>query len=839
MRRSLPTAHRPLTTLFRLLFALAFLAAALPVAAGGPAGPNAGGGAPSPSAPAAYPGPATPTAAPPAAVTPAATSATRGAAVPTGTAGFAGAASPTGAAGLTAAATLSGTAAIAGTATLTGTAAAPTAPPAVTVTLAPPTPTAGYPPIEKTSGVPRFEAGSCEFDLPAGAVDGRDVKCGTLVVYEEHADPSSPTIQLAVAIIPSQAARPAPDPIVFNQGGPGFGSIDTYLPLLLKSPFRARRDLVLFDQRGTGHSNPALTCPEVIDASIATLDQALTAAQADAEFSTASLLCRDRLAHAGVNLSAYNTQESAADIEDLRVALGYQQLNLYGVSYGSLLVLDTVRFFPLSVRSAIVDGVVPPQGNMTTGAPYSEDRAFTELFKACTADATCNTAYPNLEDTFFNLVDKLNQTPAKIHVVDQQTRIIYPAVLNGDGLLAAVFQAMYESDLVPALPEIIRRANAGNFDALEPIVALINLNRDWDIGMYWSVICAENADFEPNFITYPGVRPQLAKDQNVNNQATKALCQAWKVRDLAPVLNTPVTSTVPTLVLNGRFDPITPPANGILVARTLANSTVITVPTTAHGAFPAGGACISQIMGTFVDNPLLKVDTRCIDTIAPLTFATSGNLINFSVVSTADAAAARKPSLVLGALGLLLSMLVLLSGLIVFPLAWVLKGGAKPPEGMPGMDPAMIQGADPAALAGGAQAMAASFKPPQADAGMLLSLAPWLALLSGLLPIAFGAAFLYTVGPMIAANNGLLLLGIPGSLDWVFVLPLVNAFIVLLLIIATLMGLVSKDWSGRRKLYFLLLSLFGIVLVVSLGLVGLLTPLLGQVYAAVRGLAGV
>src|SRR5207249_1804874 len=100
-----------------------------------------------------------------------------------------------------------------------------------------------------------------------------------------------------------------------------------------------------------------------------------------------------------------------------------QQLNLYGVSYGSLLVLDTVRFFPQSVRSAIVDGVVPPQGNMTTGVPFSEDRAFTELFKACAADATCNTAYPNLEDTFFNLVAKLDQTPANIHVVDQRAGI--------------------------------------------------------------------------------------------------------------------------------------------------------------------------------------------------------------------------------------------------------------------------------------------------------------------------------------------------------------------------------------------------------------------------------
>jgi pimeloyl-ACP methyl ester carboxylesterase len=810
------TILHPSSFILRLFFAMLFLAAAaLPIAAGAPSAVSAQG---------------TGTAAAPAATS----------GLPTATAKASSAL--TGTATISVTAGITGTATISGTAPVTGTQAAPTAPPAVTITVAPPTPTAVYPPVIKTSGVPRFEAGPCQFDLPSGAVEGRDVKCGTLVVREEHADPDSPTIQLAVAILPSRAARATADPIVFNQGGPGFGSIDTYLPILLGSAFRDRRDLVLFDQRGTGHSNPALTCPEVIKQAIATLDQNLNAAQADAQFNAATLLCRDRLVHAGVNLSAYNTQESAADIEDLRVALGYQALNLYGVSYGSLLVLDTVRFFPQSVRSAIIDGVVPAQGNMTTGVPNSEDRAFTELFKACTADATCNTAYPHLEDTFFNLVDKLNQTPVQIQVVDPSTGQIYPAILNGDGLLAAVFQAMYESDLVPALPEIIRRANTGDFSALEPIVALINLDPDFDIGMYWSVICAENGDFDPAAITYPGVRPVLAKDQPVNNQSVKDLCAAWKVRDLSATLNTPVTSTVPTLVMNGRFDPITPPSNGILAAQSLSNSTVITVPTTAHGAFPAGGVCVSQIMGTFVDNPQQKVDTKCLDNIAPITFATSGNLINFSVIQAVNDLAARKPSLLLGALAVVLATLALLSGLIVFPISYVLKAGAKPPEGMPNADPAMLQsmqGANAAALAGGAQAAAMAFKPPQADAGMLLGLAPWLALLAGLLPIAFGVAFYLTVWPLITANNGILLLGIPGKLDWVFALPLVNAVIVLLLAVATLLGLVSKDWSGRRKLYFLFLTLAGIVLVVGLGLVGILTALFGQALAVIRGLINI
>src|SRR4029079_19330341 len=198
-----------------------------------------------------------------------------------------------------------------------------------------------------------------------------------------------------VAVLPALSADPAADPIVFNQGGPGFGSIDTYLSLLMKSPLRGRRDLVLYDQRGTGFSQPALACPEVIDYGIANLDKVVTAEESNAGYNAAALQCRDRLVQAGVNLSAYNTQESAGDLNGLRQAMGYAQLNLYGVSYGSLLVLDTLRFYPAAVRSAIIDGVVPPQSNMNIDAPRTIDRALTQLFNACAADARCNPPYPS------------------------------------------------------------------------------------------------------------------------------------------------------------------------------------------------------------------------------------------------------------------------------------------------------------------------------------------------------------------------------------------------------------------------------------------------------------
>jgi pimeloyl-ACP methyl ester carboxylesterase len=788
---------------------------ALPVVAAQPAGRHPAGQNPGgASAPtggtvlAGYPGPGTPAGATASAVNPSASQVVSG----TRTAGT----------------PLTGS-----TAGLTTTPGAPTAltpmlAVAITATLPPPsrTPVPVTPGIILTTGVPRFEAGPCMFTLPLSAIDANNIKCGYLIVHEEHADPSSPTIRLAVAILPSTGPNPKSDPIVFNQGGPGFGSIDTYVALLVNSPFREKRSLVIFDQRGTGYSKPALACPEVIDETIATLNQNLKAAEANKQYNDAALKCRDRLVQSGVNLSAYNTQENAGDIDDLRQALGYSQLNLYGVSYGSLLVLDALRFYPQAVRSAIIDGVLPPQVNVNTNAPFTEDRAFTQLFQACVASAPCNAAYPKLETTFFNLVANLNQKPASLHLVDPTTGESYPALLTGDFLIQIVFQTMYETDLIPLLPEIIRRATHGDYAALEPIAAVISLDRNFMTAMYWSVICAEDADFNPGSISYNNIRPQLAKDQDLNIQSVQSLCRAWGVRDLAPLLNQPVTGTVPALVLNGRFDPITPPSNGVLAAQGLANSTVITFATTGHGAFPAAGQCLISIMSAFVDNPALAVDTRCVNAQPALAFVTPGKLVNFSVVNLSNGLLARRPGLIIEPLVALLADLVLLSGVVLFPLSWLLKRGKKPPG-------AAL--ANPAAMAGGAPAAA----PLTADpAGLLVNFAPWIALLTGLLPIAFAAVFIYFVGPLVLSGSGILLLGLPASLTWLFLIPLVNVVLALLLVVATLLGLTKPDWSGRRKAYFIVLSLAGLTLVVMLGLLGLLTALLGLALSLSGGLIG-
>ncbi|MDQ6603236.1 MAG: alpha/beta fold hydrolase, partial [Chloroflexota bacterium] len=202
--------------------------------------------------------------------------------------------------------------------------------------------------------VPRFAAAACPFKLGPGEEDGQNVACGYLVVPEEHAHPAGRTIRLAVATVKSVGAPPAPEPIIVLNGGPGQGS-EGFLAGFLSDrlPLKAlleRYTVVFFDQRGTGYSQPSLACP---DAGGATPGGAIAATAPTEQELAAPIKCHDRLVSEGVNLSAYNSAESAADVNDLRTALRYDQVNLLGISYGTRLALTVLRDFPQIVRSTV------------------------------------------------------------------------------------------------------------------------------------------------------------------------------------------------------------------------------------------------------------------------------------------------------------------------------------------------------------------------------------------------------------------------------------------------------------------------------------------------------
>ncbi|MCA9906963.1 MAG: alpha/beta fold hydrolase, partial [Anaerolineae bacterium] len=194
----------------------------------------------------------------------------------------------------------------------------------------------------------------------------------------------------------------------------------------------ANHELVIFDQRGTGYSEPSLACPESEELMLSTLDEDLDSEQSKGLLLQMVTACHDRLRGEGIDLAAYNSRENAADVDDLRRALGYDQWDLYGISYGTRLAQTVMRDFPDGVRSVVLDSTYPLSADLTVDTIANMDRAFDTFFAGCAANAACSEAYPDLENRFFALADTLNATPILVPVLHVFTGQQLEALVDGD-----------------------------------------------------------------------------------------------------------------------------------------------------------------------------------------------------------------------------------------------------------------------------------------------------------------------------------------------------------------------------------------------------------------------
>ncbi|MFN2241772.1 MAG: alpha/beta hydrolase [Anaerolineae bacterium] len=513
----------------------------------------------------------------------------------------------------------------------------PTSPPptdvvqAATDTPLPPTHTPEPTEAPTPLPIPVFEEAACPFELPPGQVDGRTVECGYLEVSEDRADPSSATLRLAVAIFRHPDGDPEPDPVIYLEGGPG-GSALEFASLSfddLSAPvFAANRDLILFDQRGVGLSEPALDCPELVELGIELLDneidgRVLTYPEMDDLYLETALSCGTDLQQIA-NLADYNSVENAADVEDLRRALGYDQVNLWGISYGTRLALEVMRDYPDGARSVVLDSVFPPDVDSEAEGPANISRALEVLFAGCQADAACSAAYPDLRDVLFDTVDRLNETPADFTVVNPLTGEEYDAVMNGDDMLGLIAQSLYQTSVIPLLPKIIYDASAGGYDLIGRIAGVLLATQEgMSDGMHFSVQCNEEipfsseAAFEAALADYPeldGLFPEIGGEP-----MSYALCAGWHSGQAGPSADEPVTSDIPTLVMSGEYDPVTPPDWGRQAASTLSSSFFFEYPGLGHGTSPGTG-CPSEMMTGFLDDPGAVPDDACIAEMGPPAF---------------------------------------------------------------------------------------------------------------------------------------------------------------------------------------------------------------------------
>jgi pimeloyl-ACP methyl ester carboxylesterase len=456
---------------------------------------------------------------------------------------------------------------------------------------------------------------SCHLSAP-GLSTRLPAECGTLTVYEDRAAQSGRQISLRVAVIPAISRNPAPDPLFYITGGPGGASTQDFIQFAwVFERINEERDIVLVDQRGTGQSHP-LDCPALPEKDTASLsdDDALEQSVAH---------CLEQL---DANLDLYKTSIAMDDLDEVRAALGYEKINLYGVSYGTRAALTYLRQHEDRVRAMILDGVLPQDEPLGASIASDAQHALDLIFDRCAADSTCVQAFPDLRQEFWALVESLEQEPVQVTIPHPATDKPTEAVFTPAALATTVRLFSYSQETVALLPLLIHTAQtSGDLSRLAAQYLIVSQELEDTIseGMHHSVICAEDVPFYYDAGEFAG--DQDAEAQSYLGETyleLEKICALWPVTGVPADFKAPVSSDVPVLLLSGEADPVTPASNGDHAAETLSNSLRLVAPGQGHGIIMRG--CVPRIATDFIElGTVQELDTSCISEIRPMPFFVS------------------------------------------------------------------------------------------------------------------------------------------------------------------------------------------------------------------------
>lgn len=438
--------------------------------------------------------------------------------------------------------------------------------------------------------------------LASCRVKGLAARCGALEVFENREAGSGRKLSLSVVVLPALSASPQPDPVFFLAGGPGQAASDI-LPMVAPAMEKVRRDrdLVFVDQRGTGRSHP-LECEDD--------EKQPLAERLRTEFQETRLdECR-RTLEKKADLRFYGTAIAVDDLDDVRQALGYERINLWGGSYGTRVGLAYLRRHPQHARTAVLDGVAPMSLLLPVEVAKDSERALTLLFEQCEQSPACAAAWPDLQARFDALLTRLEESPATTTVSDPLTGQTSEVTVTRDLFTRIVRALLYQSESTTLIPMTIARAAEGDF---RPLVGQAELVRTMSeglaaVGMHYSVLCTEDRPFF-DLEGIDALTRGTFLGRGLVDEAIRA-CDRWPRGEVPPSFREPVASDVPVLLLSGELDPVTPPRWADDAARTLSRSTHVVVPATGHGTL--GSACIRKLTAQFIAAGSLEgLDTGC------------------------------------------------------------------------------------------------------------------------------------------------------------------------------------------------------------------------------------
>lgn len=461
-----------------------------------------------------------------------------------------------------------------------------------------------------------IEWGECWFDRPLL----RPVHCGRFHTAPE-AGASPPSFTLPVVVIARPFWAGGGTPVQYIAGGPGgsawlkpaevgfwFDWADaTALP----------GDLVIYDQRGVGMSSPALDCPEVKAVRRELLPLVVSTEEAYRRVRDATRRCHDRLLVEGHDFNRFTTTINARDAIDLMRAMGAERWDVYGVSYGTRVALEMMRLAPQRLRAAVLDSPYPPHVNAELSDAWLLQRAFGLFSRICELADRCDADPATLQARLHAAMERVGQELLRLSVRDPESGRDLAVVYDDEDLAWLLFEALYQWDLIPDLPESFAAIVQGRLDTAmrgliqdsvesllddtisDPVASAVDCHDGGQV---------DERDVDRQLALYPRVAAIKRFDWQYHT------CRYWQSGEAPAAFRSPVTATVPTLLLAGEFDPVTPAEWAEEAARHLPDAAVFVFPGVGHGVLDSH-QCAAELVLAFLSDPARTEPPICLQNL--------------------------------------------------------------------------------------------------------------------------------------------------------------------------------------------------------------------------------
>jgi|GEM_PF-1505647 len=513
---------------------------------------------------------------------------------------------------------------------------------------------------------PEWSAAPCPF--PAQVDYDRDrIQCGYVLVPENRRDPNSRLIRLSIARVRSSEDDPAAGTTVLLSGGPGQAIMDA-APRFVSgvSPWHKNfvqvSHLILPDQRGTGNSE-GFFCRGLNASQLDHPDP--YSQQSVRQMTEGYQRCLEEGEQRGVDATAYTSWDNAMDMRDIRRALGIEQWNVFGISYGTELAQAVLRVDGEGVRAAVLDSVIAPPPMSWSNLPFGMRSALDAINAACVEHGTCAEQFGDLSEWAEQVVESYRDRPLVLTDLPPEVAPSGQVILNRKVVAISLFQALYDRALYPSFPAMMSALQNRNIEALQAFAEQLAPRVSLAVGEGMGIIST---------CTGFALSDQQTHEDTVNNEPfwsdvlsdtlRSSACDALGLNELDP-LHTNLESDRPVLLAVGTVDPITPPAFAAYVLEGLSNATLVEVPYTGH--FATLPECPSEIMTQFLRRPDQSPDTSCIADMPVVDFVTEYRADPAAFRMLRSIQRGQYTGLILPAL----SVVLLLIALLAYPLAWL------------------------------------------------------------------------------------------------------------------------------------------------------------------------